>query len=343
MKFFALRVASMPNLTLIERMLESEHGVLRMLSLDGGGIKALYSASVLAEWERQMPGSWTQRLDWISGTSSGGILALGLASGHSASDLGAFFVNEGPAIFPAPPRGLRAGLRQLPQTLRQLRLQGKYDPRMLHRALCSLFGDRCMADLATDVSVAAVNLTTGEHTVFMRSSHPHVRLVDVAMATAATPGYFPHHNLNGEWYADGGLWVNSPTLSGLIHALPKAGTLNQVEIVSIGTVERPEGYQSSGPPRSLPQWIQRMLHASTYGQAALTHDAVATFLPRIAPVTRYVRIPPPAVPWAELGPVRMDTTHPAALEFLSASGSAEGVRHLQNPAVRAFIALNAHG
>ncbi|MEY4172378.1 MAG: hypothetical protein RL485_748, partial [Bacteroidota bacterium] len=63
----------------------------------------------------------------------------------------------------------------------------------------------------------------------------------------------------------------------------------------------------------------------------------------IAPVTRYVRIPPPAVPWAELGPVRMDTTHPAALEFLSASGSAEGVRQLQNPSVRAFIALNVHG
>jgi hypothetical protein len=39
----------------------------------------------------------------------------------------------------------------------------------------------------------------------------------------------------------------------------------------------------------------------------------------------------------------MDTTHPAALEFLSASGSAEGVSQLQNPSVRAFIALNEHG
>jgi len=324
-------------------MNQSTNTVFRLLSLDGGGIKALYSARVLAEFEAQLNGSWPQRLQWISGTSSGGILALGLAAGHTARGIADFLEREGPRIFPNHPTGTKAYLQQGVQLARQLRLKGKYSPRMLERGLERLFGEMTLADLKTDVSVASVNLSTGERCLFTRASHPGVRVVDVALATSATPGYFSPHRLNGELYADGGLWVNSPTLSGLIVAQPAFASIERLEVLSVGTVEQPEGYRSAGPPKSLPQWIQRMLHASTYGQAALTHDAVSAFLPRLAPETAYVRIPPPEIPFDVVGPVRMDTTHPAALELLSSCGRQEGQRQLAQPEVRQFLTDSAHG
>ncbi|MFZ9732024.1 MAG: CBASS cGAMP-activated phospholipase [Schleiferiaceae bacterium] len=307
----------------------------RLLSLDGGGIKALYSASVLAELEPHHPGFWAAHADWISGTSSGGILALGLAAGHSARDMARFLEEQGPQIFPQYQGLLPLGPAR--QVLRQLRLRGKYPPAPLRRALTELLGDRVLQDLSTEVSVAAVNLTTGERTVFTRQSHPTVALVDVALATSATPGYFPPHSIGGELFADGGLWVNSPTLSGLVCARPHFSGRNELQVLSVGTVEQPEGYRSAGAPKSLPQWIQRMLHASTYGQAALTHDAVAAFLPHLAPTTRYVRVPPPVIPFDSLGPVRMDTTHPAALALLRSCGRAAGQNLTSDPDVHAFL------
>lgn len=323
-------------------MNESESAVFRLLSLDGGGIKALYSARVLSELESVLGRPWPAHVGWISGTSSGGILALGLAAGHTAKGLGDFLEREGPHIFPNHPDGWRAQVQRTSQLFRQLRLKGKYSPRRLERGLQQLFGDMTLADLKTDVSVASVNLTTGARCVFTRASHPRVRAVDVALATSATPGYFNPHAIEGELYADGGLWVNSPALSGLVEAQPKYRGVGRLEVLSIGTVEQPEGYRSAGPPTSLPQWIQRMLHASTYGQAALTHDAVSAFLPQLAPETSYLRIPPPVIPWEATGPVRMDTTHPAALELLSRCGREEGQRQLRDSAVQRFMWNGTH-
>jgi predicted acylesterase/phospholipase RssA len=290
---------------------------------------------VLSVLEAGRSGSWSAGVDWISGTSSGGILALGLAAGHSAGDMARFLEDEGPRIFPQYRGLIPWGPAQ--HLWRQLRLRGKYSPVPLRRALVNLLGDRVLRDLPTEVSIAAVNLTTGERTVFTRQSHPNVALVDVALATSATPGYFPPHAIDGELFADGGLWVNSPTLSGLVCARPHFLGRNELQVLSVGTVEQPEGYRSAGPPQSLPQWIQRMLHASTYGQAALTHDAVDAFLPSLAPKTRYVRVPPPSIPFATVGPVRMDTTHAEALALLRQCGREVGQNLATDPDVQAFL------
>ena len=309
----------------------------RILSIDGGGIKGLYSASVLAELETQLSTSWAEHSDWIFGTSSGGILALGLAAGHSASDLADFLRSKGPGIFPNPAQGWNRYLQQVQHIVRQVRLRGKYDPNALHRGIDDLFGTLRMADLRTNVCVASVNLTEGSLVVFTRESHPELLVRDVALATSATPGYLPAHRINDHWYADGGLWANSPALSGLVHAEASLHGAVRIDLLSVATVEQPEGYRTTGAPRTLPQWIQRMFHASTYGQAELTHQAVQTFLPRLAPKTTYVRIPPPVIPIDRIGAVRMDTTHPAALEALAQCGRAEGLVQRARPEVQQFL------
>ena len=72
----------------------------RILSLDGGGIKGTFTAAVLAEWERITKCKLTDHFDLIAGTSTGGILALGLGMGLSAQTMLEFYEQRGPTVFP---------------------------------------------------------------------------------------------------------------------------------------------------------------------------------------------------------------------------------------------------
>jgi patatin-like phospholipase/acyl hydrolase len=72
----------------------------RILSLDGGGIKGTFAASVLAEFERMTGKRLVEHFDLITGTSTGGIIEVGLGLGLSAADLLKFYSENGPTIFP---------------------------------------------------------------------------------------------------------------------------------------------------------------------------------------------------------------------------------------------------
>ena len=73
----------------------------RILSLDGGGLKGLFSAAVLAELERDLHVTLSACFDLIVGTSTGALIALGLGAGRSPDELVQFYVERGPEIFPA--------------------------------------------------------------------------------------------------------------------------------------------------------------------------------------------------------------------------------------------------
>src|SRR5438874_12958662 len=74
----------------------------RILSIDGGGIKGLYPATVLAELERRyLNGASVARyFDLVAGTSTGGIIALGLGAGLKASELADLYTRRGADVFP---------------------------------------------------------------------------------------------------------------------------------------------------------------------------------------------------------------------------------------------------
>ena len=71
----------------------------RILSIDGGGIKGVFPASFLATVENSIEGQLADYFDLIVGTSTGGIIALGLGLGLSASDILRFYEDSGPEIF----------------------------------------------------------------------------------------------------------------------------------------------------------------------------------------------------------------------------------------------------
>src|SRR3977135_1029466 len=91
---------------------ESDQAAFQILSLDGGGYKGMFSAAVLAAIEEDLDRPIAQHFDLIVGTSTGGIIALGLGAGLRPTEIVDFYTAWGSRIFP------RSRLRSLAQISR---------------------------------------------------------------------------------------------------------------------------------------------------------------------------------------------------------------------------------
>jgi patatin-like phospholipase/acyl hydrolase len=90
----------------------------QILTLSGGGFLGLYTAAVLAELEERSGRRLSECFDMFAGTSIGGIVALGLAAGRSATDIRDAFIEHGPRIFPnRPPKSKTAWIGRVVQDL----------------------------------------------------------------------------------------------------------------------------------------------------------------------------------------------------------------------------------
>lgn len=184
----------------------------QILSLDGGGIKGLFSAAVLAAIEEDLGVTVTGHFDLITGTSTGGIIALGLGLGMRPRQIVEFYVKHGPSIF-RNPCGVRNALHYV---------RSKFSPAPLESALreSEAFGAKLLGDSTKRLVIPSYNL--GEDDVYIFKTPHHERLRrdwkvpawKVAMATAAAPTYFPAYcGVDGIRLVDGGVWANNPTLS----------------------------------------------------------------------------------------------------------------------------------
>lgn len=206
-----------------------------VLALSGGGYRSLYTATVLSELESALGRPIASHFDLICGTSAGGILALGLAANISAVELKALFEEKGGHIF-----GCRSFLRHVFGSW----LTAKHASAGLRDVLNERFQVMTVGDLKHRVLVPAVNYSTGRGQFFKTPHHPsfeldhRMKLVDVALATAAAPVYFPLSRNERGVFADGGLVGNAPGLFGL-HEIRTFLAPNQqarVRVLAIGTM-----------------------------------------------------------------------------------------------------------
>ena len=206
----------------------------QILSLDGGGLKGLFSAAYLAEWEAHTGRRVVEAMDLIAGTSAGGIIALGLGAGYRAEKLVDFFCAHGEAIF--PPERIEAAGR-----VRQA-FGSRYSAKPLVSVLETYFGDRRLGDSCVRLVVPAYHAESGIH-LFKTSHHPRLRMdwregmAVVARATSAAPTFLPPVVLDhGLRLIDGGLWANNPVQIAVTEAL---GYLSQpqdsIAALRIGT------------------------------------------------------------------------------------------------------------
>jgi len=206
-----------------------------VLALSGGGYRGLYTATVLAELEAVLGRPIASHFDLICGTSAGGMLALGLAAEIPSQELKALFEEEGNRIF---------GSRGLWRKLLGFWWTAKHDSSGLRDVLTERFNDSTIGDLKHRVLVPSVNYSTGRGQFFKTPHHPsfevdhRMNIVDVAMATAAAPVYFPLQRNNRGVFVDGGLVGNAPGLFGF-HEVKTFLAPNQevkIRILAIGTM-----------------------------------------------------------------------------------------------------------
>jgi patatin-like phospholipase/acyl hydrolase len=206
--------------TLLARSSEAGARFL-VLAVDGGGARGYLAARILERVEAYLdlvtgePAPLGARFDLVAGTSTGGIIALGLALGLSARDVASLYEQHVPRIFaPAMRRSLIAG-----------QFRPLYRTDALRAALRDFFGDRTLADTRTDVCVTAVSLVNAHPRVF-RSDYAgsgllsgDEKLLDIALATSAAPAVFPAHSTRHLCdLIDGGLCASSPVLVALAEA-----------------------------------------------------------------------------------------------------------------------------
>lgn len=207
----------------------------QILSLDGGGIKGIFAAAALAAIEEDLGHDVTEHFDLIAGTSTGGIIALGLGLGLRPRQIVEFYLTNGPKIFRN-----RLRLRSLQHWVRR-----KFSAQPLSDALQGCFKDKRLADSKKRLVIPAYNL--GEDDVYVfRTPHAErlkrdykVPAWKVALATSAAPTYFPCcRAVDSLRLIDGGVWANNPTMVAIIEA---QGTLHvplsAIHVLSIGTSE----------------------------------------------------------------------------------------------------------
>src|SRR3989442_5590388 len=155
----------------------------QILSLDGGGIKGLFSAAVLAKLEEDLNTNITDHFDLIVGTSTGGIIALGLGLGMKPQEIVQFYVESGPQIFRD-----RLGLSKFKHWL-----SCKFPQHPLRTALQKCFGDRPLADSKKRLVIASYNCGADDIYLFKTPHHERLRrdykvpMWKVALATSAAP------------------------------------------------------------------------------------------------------------------------------------------------------------
>lgn len=209
----------------------------RILTIDGGGIKGVFPASFLATIEDTIGDKVANYFDLIVGTSTGGIIALGLGLGFSAKEILEFYENSGPQIF----KGNR-----LLRFLRQIWIS-KYSQEPLKKALESIFGNKKLGESIKRLVIPSLDLETGKVHVYKTSHNLRLeqdyklRVVDVALATAAAPTYFPtHRSAAGTPLVDGGLWANNPVGMAVVEAITLLDwPRNSLRVLSIGCISEP--------------------------------------------------------------------------------------------------------
>ena len=306
-----------------------------ILSLSGGGFLGYYAVCVLALLEQQAGRPIGRCFDLMAGTSVGGIIAACLAADVSAQDIKRAFEQNGQRIFsrrPGPQNAFAA-------TLEMLRAVGraKYNGHALRAAVDDMVGQNTrLADLKRRLLVPVVNLTDGAAHVFKTPHHgdatadAHVRVTDVAVATAAAPTYFAAVDIDGKRYADGGLYLNAPdelALHGAVHAL--GADVVHICMLSVGTTTGHFYFPHKGRPDfGGYHWLYRDRLMKAIIGAQQSH-AVAVMRQQVGP--RYLRIDAVKTP-AQDKVLSLDVATDEAMHMLSAL-AAESVAKVRDGAL----------
>jgi patatin-like phospholipase/acyl hydrolase len=269
---------------------------MRVLSIDGGGIRGIIPALVLAEIERRTDRRVHELFDMIAGTSTGGIIALAMTvpgtDGQArwrASELAELYHDKGGDIFTA----------SVWQKIRSAGgvLDEKYPADGLEAELERHFGDARLRDALTPVLVTAYELERRKPFFFRSARAADDPAYDYPMrvaarATSAAPTVFEPalavNEADGQRYAlvDGGVFANNPSMCAYAELLATELAAD-VLMLSLGTgqLTRPIHYEQARD-WGLLQWARPALDVVFDGVS----DTTEFELEQLLGPTRHIRL-----------------------------------------------------
>jgi len=252
---------------------------IKVLSIDGGGVRGIIPAMILAEIEKRTQKPVSNLFDLIAGTSTGGILALGLTKPdpqanpikpqYSANELIVFYETEGANIFS----------RTVWHRIRSVGCikEEKYPSEGIETVLEKYFGEARLKEALTPVLIASYEIERRYPFLFKSETAKKDPAYDfpikeVARATSAAPTYFKPCKIvprnSSDYYAliDGGVFANNPAMCGYVEATCIYPDADDFLMVSLGTgvLTRVLPYEEV-ENWGLAQWVQPILNVVLHG------------------------------------------------------------------------------
>lgn len=316
--------------------------VFKVLSIDGGGIKGLYSATILQHLEEKFDVKISDYFDMLCGTSTGGLLALGLSLKISAKEMAEFYIERGATIFPHRSK--------ISNIIRQVIWKGKYSDVELRKALEEKFGTKLIGESNNLLCIPSYILTESQPWIFKKDfgkldRDDKAKYVDVALATSAAPTYFPIAEIehyDKRQFIDGGVWANNPTLVGYLEALTyfvgPQKEFDELQILSVSSLTttsgKPIGLKRS---RSFIDWSEDLFETSMIGQSHF----VDYYMSRISDISNvpitYVRIPSVKVAPEQQAHVQLDSSSEHAINLIRGKGNDQGQIYKKLPEIEQFF------
>ncbi len=293
---------------------------INVLAIDGGGIRGVIPALVLGELERRLQARLCDVFDVIAGTSTGGILALGLGSGckapgepYTPEELLDIYLSDGTRIFPGGPRWRWRGV-----------FSALYPAHPLEQVLRERFGDTRLSAALTALVVPSYDLhmagsfffkTAGRGALPPGATDHLIR--DAARATSAAPTYFkPLLLADGgrqRVLIDGGVVANNPAMAAYAEARHLFPDASRVVVVTAGTGSRKDtvGYPNARG-WGLLAWADHVAPVLLEGDAAAVDYEIRALA---SPACDVFRFQPPLA----ADETAMDDPAPANLQRLQAT------------------------
>lgn len=266
----------------------------RILSLDGGGIRGLITCIVLQRLsdDDELAG-WLDSVDLIAGTSTGGLLALGLASGLDIQFIRDLYETKGKDVFDDSWLDNLLDLGQI--------VGAQYDIRNLSRELRSILGNTTLAELQKRVLITAFDLDNESPDPMQRTWKPKLfhnfpgpdsdgaeLAYRVGLYTCAAPTYFP--SVDG--FIDGGVYAGNPSMCALAQCqdsrFADTPSLSDVVLLSLGTGTSRIYIKGSRLDWGYAQWAQPLVSLMFDGVVGIAdyqcHQILAERYHRLAPV-----------------------------------------------------------
>ena len=220
----------------------------RILSLDGGGIRGLVTSRWLQGVEAALamggkPGL-LRSFDLFAGSSTGALIACGLATGRSPEALAELYLEHRHTIFPGIANRLWSRTARLPSAGPSA---PRYDGKGLDKVLKKVFGDARLGDAKRPLLVTSYDTISRAPVIFksFKPEHKALLMWEVCRASASAPTYFPAHGMAVEGrkcaLVDGGMVANNPTACAIAEALRKDARVDNTQdlvVLSVGSGER---------------------------------------------------------------------------------------------------------